>query len=77
MSFCSQAGVVGWEVSYTYALLIVSAVFLAGFAYCETLVKRPLLPPILWSRSGFLPIIVSMCLGWMSFGIWLYFTTIL
>ncbi|KAG8525711.1 uncharacterized protein KY384_000471 [Bacidia gigantensis] len=72
----SQAPVVGWQEPYVYILLIVGLVMIVGFGFSQSRVSAPILPNSLWARKGFLPIIVAMCFGWMSFGIFLYYTTI-
>ncbi|KAJ5738582.1 hypothetical protein N7493_001737 [Penicillium malachiteum] len=72
----SQASVVGWQEPYIYALLIVSIFLLVGFVFSQSYVSSPVLPNSLWSRPGFTPVIVSMVFGWMSFAIFLYYTTV-
>lgn len=72
----SQASVVGWQVPYTYALLIVGVVFIVAFAFSQSHVRAPVLPNVLWKRKGFSPVVIAMSFGWMSFGIFLYYTTI-
>ena len=89
----SQGGTVGWERPYVYILLILSLIFLAAFfasqqfpllrglAFSSSSNKankaRPLLPTFLWKTPSFTAVMVSLSFGWMSFGIWLYYTTIL
>ena len=72
----SQASVVGWQEPYTYALLIVGIVFIVAFAITQSRVAAPVLPNSLWTREGFSPVVIAMTFGWMSFGIFLYYTTI-
>ena len=72
----NQASVVGWHEPYTYALLIVGIVSIVAFAFSQSHVMAPVLPNSLWTRKGFTPIVTAMSLGWMSFGIFLYYTTI-
>ena len=67
---------VGWQEPYTYALLIVGIVFIVAFAVSQSYVSAPILPNSLWTRKGFTPIVTAMSFGWMSFGIFLYYTTI-
>ncbi|KAL9627532.1 MAG: hypothetical protein Q9164_007580, partial [Protoblastenia rupestris] len=71
----NQASVVGWEEPYTYALLIVGIVFIVAFAFSQSHVSAPVLPNSLWTRKGFSPVMIAMSFGWMSFGIFLYYTT--
>ena len=72
----NQASVVGWQEPYTYALLIVGIVFIIAFAFSQSYVSAPVLPNSLWTRKGFSPVVIAMSFGWMSFGIFLYYTTI-
>lgn len=72
----NQASVVGWQEPYTYALLIVGMIFITLFAFSQSYVKAPVLPNNLWKRKGFTPVVVAMSFGWMSFGIFLYYTTV-
>ena len=72
----NQASVVGWQEPYTYALLIVGIVFIVAFAFSQSHVSAPVLPNSLWTRKGFTPVVTAMSFGWMSFGIFLYYTTI-
>ncbi|MCJ1382083.1 hypothetical protein MMC17_005195 [Xylographa soralifera] len=72
----NQASVVGWQEQYTYTLLIVGIVFITAFAFSQSHVSAPVLPNSLWTRKGFSPIVIAMLFGWMSFGIFLYYTTI-
>ncbi|KAJ5491659.1 MFS-type transporter [Penicillium diatomitis] len=72
----NQASVVGWQEPYVYALLIVGIVLIVAFAFSQSHVKAPVLPNSLWTRKGFTPIVTAMSFGWMSFGIFLYYTTI-
>jgi len=72
----NQASVVGWHEPYTYALLIVGIVFIVAFAFSQSHVSAPVLPNSLWTRKGFAPVVIAMSFGWMSFGVFLYYTTI-
>ena len=72
----NQASVVGWQEPYTYALLIVGIALTITFAFSQSYVSAPVLPNSLWTRKGFSPVVIAMCFGWMSFGIFLYYTTI-
>ncbi|KAL8947922.1 MAG: hypothetical protein Q9222_005847 [Ikaeria aurantiellina] len=73
----NQASVVGWaEESYTYILLILGTISLLAFAASQSRVQNPILPNSLWPRKGFLPIVTALAMGWMSFGIFLYYTTL-
>lgn len=72
----NQASVVGWQEPYTYALFIVSVFLLIGFVFSQSRVSAPILPNSLWGRPGFAPVVTAMAFGWMSFGIFLYYTTV-
>lgn len=72
----NQAPVVGWEKPYVYILMIVGILLLVAFVFTQAYVKAPVLPNHLWKRKGFTPIMIAMCFGWMSFGIFLYYTTV-
>ena len=72
----NQASVVGWHEPYTYALLIIGIGFIVAFAFSQSHVAAPVLPNSLWKRKGFSPVVIAMSFGWMSFGIFLYYTTI-
>ena len=72
----NQASVVGWQEPYTYILLIVGIIFIIAFPFSESRVSAPILPNSLWKRKGFCPVVIALCFGWMSFGIFLYYTTI-
>lgn len=72
----NQASVVGWQEPYVYALLVVGIVSIVAFAVTQSRVSAPVLPNSLWTRRGFTPVVTAMSFGWMSFGIFLYYTTI-
>lgn len=72
----NQASVVGWQEAYVYVLLIVGVLTIIGFAFSQSLVAKPVLPNTLWTRKGFTPVVTAMSFGWMSFGIFLYYTTL-
>lgn len=69
----NQATVVGWSAVYVYVLLIVGALFLAGFIYYEMrLAPKPLIPfHALNLDVSF--ILGCMACGWASFGIWVFY----
>lgn len=66
---------VGWQEPYTSALFVVGIVFIVAFAFSQSHVSAPVLPNSLWTRKGFSPVVTAMSFGWMSFGIFLYYTT--
>ena len=72
----NQASVVGWQEPYTYVLLIIGILFIVAFIFSQSRVTAPVLPNSLWTRKGFAPVVIAMAFGWMSFGIFLYYTTL-
>ena len=72
----NQASVVGWQEAYIYVLLIIGIVLIIAFAFSQSHVATPVLPNSLWTRKGFAGVVTAMLFGWMSFGIFLYYTTI-
>ncbi|KAJ5574188.1 MFS transporter [Penicillium hispanicum] len=72
----NQASVVGWQEPYIYALLIVGMLLIVAFAFSQSYVAVPVLPNSLWTRPGFSSVVIAMTFGWMSFAIFLYYTTV-
>ena len=69
----NQGPVVGWDVPYTYALMIVGFLFLALFFFVELrLASNPLVPV---KKIGFDSAFALGCIsaGWASFGIFVYY----
>ncbi|CAF1244132.1 unnamed protein product [Rotaria sordida] len=72
--YCWNEGpVIGWNKTYVYVLLIVSILIIGLFIIVETKVKEPIMPLSIWSVKGFPGVLVSMALGWSSFGIFVYY----
>ncbi|QLG70836.1 hypothetical protein HG535_0A07790 [Zygotorulaspora mrakii] len=70
----NQAPIVGWDVGYIIALLIVSVFLIIGFFVFELNgVKVPLLPEEVSCNRANIMILGSMFLGWGSFGIWTFY----
>ncbi|BFZ62113.1 Low affinity NH4+ transporter [Saitoella coloradoensis] len=68
----NQGPVVGWDVPYTYILLIVGILFLCVFVWVEKRAKHPLVPfNALTSEVGY--VLACMWAGWSSFGIWVFY----
>ncbi|CAG7918011.1 unnamed protein product [Penicillium olsonii] len=68
----NQACLVGWEVPYTFALLIVGALFLALFLYVERTAAFPLLPSSVFKGEvGW--VLGCIAAGWSSFGILVFY----
>lgn len=68
----NQGPVVGWDVPYNYTLLIIGVIFFVIFIYVEHKVTQPLLPPRIFNLEVVF-VLVSVALGWASFGIWLFY----
>jgi len=69
----NQAGVVGWQVSYTYILLTVGFLFFAAFVYIEIHVARhPLVPISMLTKEAVFSLSIVGC-GWAAFGIWVFY----
>lgn len=73
----SQGAIVGWNEPYIYVLFTVGIVSLGFYVLAESRASKPVMPLQIWGTSGFTPVIVCMCLGWASFGIFLYYITTL
>lgn len=70
----NQAGVVGWQVPYTYILMIVGILSFAAFIYVEMHVAEcPLVPIKSLTKEAAFALSIIAC-GWGSFGIWVYYT---
>jgi hypothetical protein len=70
----NQAPITGWAESYVWAILIVSAVFgLAFYLWAKHMGPKALIPIEVLQRSSLL-IYLSLWLGWMSFGVFLFYT---
>ena len=73
----NQAPLVGWGASYVWSMLIVSLVVFAAFFFWERRMgRRALIPPAVLSKTSLL-VYLSLWLGWMSFGTFLLYTTLL
>ncbi|CAF1077225.1 unnamed protein product [Didymodactylos carnosus] len=69
----NQGPVVGWNKPYVFVLLIVGFLIVGAFIFIETKVEEPIMPPSIWSVSGFPGVILCVGLGWSSFGIWMFY----
>ncbi|OOF94510.1 hypothetical protein ASPCADRAFT_397329 [Aspergillus carbonarius ITEM 5010] len=68
----NQGPVVGWNMPYTYALLIVGIILLAGFLILERKVPCPLLPQSIF-KGEVAWVLGCIAAGWSSFGILVYY----
>lgn len=75
--FTSQAPLAGWDNPYEITLLILSSIFLAGFAYWETKVaKEPILPFNIWKTPSFGILMIAIFFSFMSLGIFFWYMNI-
>ncbi|CAG8020500.1 unnamed protein product [Penicillium salamii] len=68
----NQACVVGWEVPYTYALLIVGVLFIVLFLLVEHKAAYPLLPSSVF-RGEVGWVLGCIAAGWSSFGVLVFY----
>ncbi|KAI0096752.1 MFS general substrate transporter [Nemania sp. FL0031] len=70
----NQAPIVGWDNPYEIALLVVSVLHIAVFAYWESKVaKDPILPFNIWGVPSFGRLIICVALSFMSLGIFYWY----
>lgn len=68
----NQAAVVGWEVPYTYVLLIVGIMIMGVFLLLERKAAYPLLPrSVFKGETGW--VLGCLAAGWSSFGILVFY----
>ena len=68
----NQGPNVGWTTPYTYILLIVGVLLLAGFFVAESKVTHPLIPTDVLTRQTALALACIAC-AWGAFGIWIFY----
>ncbi|KAJ5713428.1 uncharacterized protein N7483_010609 [Penicillium malachiteum] len=69
----TQGPVASWS-PYTYILIIIGLLLLAGLFFAERAAVRPLVPNRLWSTPGFTPLMIAYFLGFGSFfGCWQFY----
>ncbi|PRP80639.1 hypothetical protein PROFUN_10694 [Planoprotostelium fungivorum] len=62
-----------WGNYYVFVPLIVGVLVIAGFFVYETFAAQPIMPPSVWTQSGFPGVLLCIALGWSSFGIWVFY----
>jgi hypothetical protein len=73
----NQSALTGWSESYVYVILILSAFsFVAFFLWERRMGRKALIPTEVLGRTSLL-VYLSLCLGWMSFGVFLFYTSVL
>ncbi|KAL2216655.1 YOR378W-like protein [Thermoascus aurantiacus ATCC 26904] len=70
----NQAPLVGWSTPYIGVALATGLLSLAGFAWHESRIRHPLLPPEILKNGAAVCTMACVALGWSSFGIWIYYT---
>lgn len=63
----------GWKDPLCGVMLTAGILSLVGFCYIETIVKEPILPMSIFRSSAFTAVSISLCLGWMSFGMFQFY----
>jgi predicted MFS family arabinose efflux permease len=63
----------GWGVPQTPILLVMGLVLLVLFPFIENRVKDPILPMDIFKSTTFVVVSISLCLGWMSFGMFQFY----
>lgn len=70
----NQAPITGWSQSYVWAMLIVAVAFgVAFYFWAKYMGKKALIPIEVLQRTSLL-VYLSLWLGWMSFGVFLFYT---
>lgn len=64
----------GWHTAWVPVLLVLGLLSLAAFAWAEHRALHPILPLGIFRSPTFAAVAVSLCLGWMSFGMFQYYT---
>ena len=70
----NQAPATGWDDPYVYVSFVTSLVFIGLFILTESRIEEPIMPPSIWSVTGFPGVLASIALGWSSFGVFMYYT---
>ena len=70
----NQAPATGWDDPYVYVSFVTSLVVIGLFILTETRAEEPIMPPSIWSVTGFPGVLASIALGWSSFGVFMYYT---
>lgn len=55
-------------------MLTFGVLSIVGFCYIETVVEDPILPMSIFNSAAFTAVSISLCLGWMSFGMFQFYT---
>ncbi|KAI5845794.1 major facilitator superfamily [Morchella snyderi] len=63
----------GWKAPTSGVLLAIGLLSLVAFCYIETRVAHPILPMSIFQSPTFVAVAVSLCLGWMSFGMFQFY----
>ncbi|KAH8891671.1 MFS general substrate transporter [Thozetella sp. PMI_491] len=68
----NQAPIVSWRTPYTYFILIIGALLLAGFTYTQQHARHPLVP-VSAMHTGTNFVLGCTAAGWGCFGVWVYY----
>jgi hypothetical protein len=74
-NFCwNEAPLTGWSANYVWPLLIVSiAIFVAFYLWERRMGTDALIPTTVLQRNNIM-VYLSLWLGWMSLGVFLFYT---
>lgn len=71
--FSSGGPQFGWVNPLCGVMLTAGVLSIAGFCYIETVVEDPILPMSIFKSAAFTAVSISLCLGWMSFGMFEFY----
>jgi MFS family permease len=63
----------GWSAPQSPVLLVVGLLALGLFCYIENKIAHPILPMTIFQSPTFIAVAISLCAGWMSFGMFQYY----
>lgn len=69
----NQGAVVGWQVPYTYVIMIIGMLFMIAFFIVETRFARYPLVPVRGLKKEAAYTLACIAAGWASHGIWIYY----
>ena len=73
----NQAPITGWSEAYVWSLLLVALLSFVAFYFWEKRIGKQALIPTVVLQPASLLVYLSLWLGWMSFGVFLFYTTLL
>ncbi|KAA8914488.1 major facilitator superfamily domain-containing protein [Sphaerosporella brunnea] len=63
----------GWSAPQSPICLVIGVLAIALFCWIETKVAHPILPMSIFQSPTFVAVAISLCAGWMSFGMFQYY----